>query len=114
LTAALQLTAVSSYLYRVKDELDTLATGAAGPPAPILDAIRKVATELDDDMKELKRLASDLEADARGKVDSEGRLKIPKVKWARRRSAVQGLRERISRKKADLDHALSVLQMNQA
>jgi hypothetical protein len=108
------LTAVSSYLYRVKDELDTLGTGAAAPPTSSLDAIRRVSTELDDDLKELKRLASDLEADARGKVDSHGRLEIPKFKWARRRSTVQRLRERISWKKTDLHHALSVLQMNQA
>lgn len=108
-----ELTAISSHLHRVKDELDNLRTGSASPPASCLDVITQVATDLDDDLKQLKKLASDLEADARGKVDAQGRLDIPKLKWAKRRPAVQRLRERISRKKTDLHHALSVLQINQ-
>lgn len=113
LTVIPQLTAISSYLHRVKDELDSLRTGAAGRPASCLDIITKISTDLDDDLKQLGKLASDLEADARGKVDAQGRLDIPKFKWAKRRPAVQKLRERISWKKTDLHHALSVLQINQ-
>lgn len=65
------------------------------------------------DVTELRKIAHDFEADAKGKVDAKGRPDISKFKWARHRTSIKELRERMSWKRADLANALSVLQTNQ-
>lgn len=111
-TNSSRLTSVSSYLHQVRDTLDDLPPGSSGSSAS-LDYVQRVADALVTDLTELRQLASDFEADANGRVDAHGRPKVPKLKWIRHRDCIEKLRGRISRKRTDLAHALSVLQTNQ-
>jgi hypothetical protein len=104
---------VLGYLHQLRDALSSLPGLSSGNPSRDLDHVQRVADGLDDDVKKLQTLALDFQAGSEGKTDAKGRPKIPKFKWARHLNTINELRERVSRRKHDLAHAVSLLQANQ-
>jgi hypothetical protein len=101
---------VRGYSHQLRALLDSLPQSPSGAPLPDLSHLRGVADALNDEVKKLKTLELDFQAECQGRTDAEGRPKISKIKWARHLGALDELRGRVSQWKQDLSHAVALFQ----
>ncbi|CAM1511968.1 Fc.00g094810.m01.CDS01 [Cosmosporella sp. VM-42] len=94
--------------------LDAFGDPATPCPPKDLSHIKGIVTGLNLDVGELKKIESDFKICAKGITDTKGRLSIPKIKWARERSKIVALRDRVRRRRSSLSEAIALLQADQS
>lgn len=108
-----QLSTLNGRAELLRRSLNSLAGGNSDVPDVDINTIRNLQEQFEEISRQLNNAAANFIAGSKGRVDAQGRYRIPRIIWLRQQSNLAGLRQRVKQLSSEITECLAAINTSQ-